>query len=149
MMKPAMVAGVALLSGATAFDAMAACSGTQISDGALTSLLSGNSMCQSSPEVAQEQHVAGGVLQDYKKGPSDPVDPTSTIGSWAVSGSGASTIVTYTYGSNSYSYNVFLVSGTAGADGSTYDFCTGASLKASARLRLGFGSPSTYSPVCP
>ena len=152
MKKHIIFSSVLLLASAMTGETMAACSGTQITDTSsptLTNLLTGNSMCQTSLQVAQEQHVSDGNLQDYKKGPLDPVDPTKSIGSWLVSGSGASTIVTYTYGSNVYSYNVFLVSGTAGLTGSTYDFCTGATVKATATWRPAFGSTVSNAPVCP
>ena len=141
-----------MLASAMTGEAMAACSGTQItsvSRPTLSRLLTGNSMCQTWPEVAQEQHVSGGVLQDYKRGPFDAVDPTTSIGSWVVGGSGSRTTVKYTYGSTSYYYQVFLVNGNPGETGSTYDFCTGGTVKATATFRPGFGSTGSYAPVCP
>jgi len=141
-----------VLASAMTGEAMAACSGTQItsvSRPTLSRLLTGNSMCQTWPEVAQEQHVSGGVLQDYKRGPLDAVDPTTSIGSWLVGGSGSRTTVKYTYGSTSYYYQVFLVNGNPGETGSTYDFCTGGTVKATATFRPGFGSTGSYAPVCP
>lgn len=115
----------------------------------LSTLLTGNSMCQTANEIAQEQHVSGGVLQDYKKGPVSTSDKTTQIGTWLISGTGVNTIVRYTYGSTSYDYNVFLASGTAGASGSTYEFCTSGTLKATATYRPGFGNTGSYAPVCP
>jgi hypothetical protein len=163
MMKKLIFTGVLVLASAMTGEAMAACSGTQITDPnpvtgtggstpTLTTLLTGNSMCQTLFEVAQEQHVSGGVLQDYKKGPFDAKDKTTQIGTWAVSGTGVRTIVKYTYGTDSYVYKVYLVTGTAGHTGSTYDFCDVSltpTVKATATYRPGFGSTSSYAPVCP
>jgi hypothetical protein len=151
-MKHIIFMGALVLASVMTGEAMAACSGTQItnlSTPTLTALLTGNSMCQTWPEVAQEQHVSGGVLQDYKRGPFDAVDPTTTIGSWFIIGEGPRTTVNYTYGSTSFYYRVFLVTGNAGETGSTYDFCTGNTVKATATFRPGFGSTSSYAPVCP
>ena len=73
---------------------------------ALTTLLSGSTACvcgetdtggNCTKWQSQEQHIAGGQLRDYKKGSSDPVDPTKVLGTWAVTGQGATTIVTYDY----------------------------------------------------
>ena len=135
-------------------NALTACGGTQVTDATsptLTNLLLNHTICQSSPEVAQEEHHSGNVLKDYKKGPSDPADPTSQIGTWAVSGTGTGTEVAYTYGSNVYHYNVYLNAGTLGTNGSTYDFCTASTttLITTGTLRTSFGSTSSNSPVCP
>ena len=153
MIKPILFTAALLLATAMTGEAMAAvaCSGTQITDGSsptLSALLSGNTMCQGSGATitAQEGHIAGGSLNDYKKGPTDPVDPTAVIGSWAVSGAGPSTIVTYTYGTNVFSYNVFLKGGAAGQNGSTYSFCSSGVSKATATLYSGIG---TTSRICP
>lgn len=155
MMKHILFTGALFITSAMTGEAMAVCDGTQVTDVSaptLSGLLTGNSMCQTSPEVAQEQHIGGGVLQDYKLGPASPtnqVDPTTTIGSWGVAGSGADTTVTYTYGSDSYNYKVFLASGTLGVTGSTYEFCTNGVLKATATWRPGVGDTGSYAPVCP
>ena len=151
-MKHMIFMGALVLASAMTGEAMAACSGTQItslSRPTLATLLTGNSMCQTWPEVAQEQHVSGGVLQDYKRGPLDAVDPTTSIGSWFITGSGGRTRVSYTYGTTTYTYAVYLVTGNAGETGSTYDFCTGGTVKATATFRPGFGSTGSYAPVCP
>jgi len=106
---------------------------------ALSALLTNNTICQYSPEKAQEEHFSGGVLKDYKLGPSHAVDPETTIGSWLVSGSGTDSSVTYHYtGGSSYSYKVYLTGGTLGANGSTYDFCGASTV--SVTLKTGTGA---------
>lgn len=105
-----------LLAG-IAGEAMAACTtpAIQVTGTALSSLVSGNTVCATQgADKWQEQHRSGGELWDYKKGPSDPVDPTKKVGTWTI---GADT-VTYAYtGGPSYTYSVF-------DDGGTYSFCT-------------------------
>ncbi len=57
----------------------------------------------------QEYHSGGsggGPLIDYKKGPSDAVDPTTTVGTWAAT-SGANSVLTHSYtGGSSFSWLV-------------------------------------------
>ena len=96
--------------------------------------LSGQTACVGSPGnwQNQEYHAPGGDLIDWKKGASDPVDPTTSIGDWSVSGSGADQIVTYTYDAGgSYSYRVH-----DNGDG-TFSFCDGTSEVVSATLKPG------------
>lgn len=121
---------------------MAACSASsgakQVNkDSELTALLSGNTVCAvRGKDRWQEEHHAGGVLKDYKKGPTDKVDPTKTLGAWAVSGGGTNTIVTYTYtGGGSYSFTVWDNGG-----GSSYSFCKGNTPDLDFTLKPGTGS---------
>ena len=117
MGKLLLITGIAFLGFTGAVNAQScSCSGAaQIKSAAdLTSKLAGNTVCVGSTPTfeAQEQHVTGGTLIDFKRGPGDPTDPTKTIGTWGTSGSGANTIITYSYtGGSSYSYNV-CTSGT-------------------------------------
>lgn len=85
----------------------------------ISTLLTGNTVCVGSPGnwEAQEFHKSDGNLIDYKKGPSDPVDPTASVGSWSISGTGAATRVNYTYGTTTYNNAVW-----DHGDG-TYSFC--------------------------
>jgi hypothetical protein len=99
----------------------ATASTTQGSPSTLAPALAGKTVCVgASPTfTSQEYHsgTTGGSIIDYKRGSSDPKDPTTTIGSWSVSGNQ----VTYTYTSGgSYSYTVWQQSG-----GTTFDFCNG------------------------
>lgn len=108
-MKKFLLTSAALLIVATG-NTLAACSDPQItstSNPTLTTLIngngSGNTLCAASGnERWQEQHRPGGQLWDYKKGPSDPVDPTSQVGTWSIAGNN----LVHTYGSTSYSYTV-------------------------------------------
>ena len=99
----------------------------------LSSLLTGNTVCVGSAGnwEAQEYHQSGGNLIDYKRGPSDPVDATASVGTWSISGSGTSTKVTYFYGSSTYSNTVW-----DHANG-TYSFCNPAETVATIKTGQG------------
>lgn len=96
--------------------AMAACNTSgRLTAAQITSLVNNQYVCATrGSEKWNELHGAGSVLTDYKKGPSDPVDPTSVVGSWSVTaggqgGTGAG-FITYNYGTGgSYSYFVYGV----------------------------------------
>lgn len=94
---------------------------------ALSSLLTGRTACAVlGGDRWKERHVDGGALIDYKLGPSDAVDPTKQVGTWATSGSGANTVVTYAYtGGASHTFTVCTNGGTpaAGAAVSPVAFC--------------------------
>lgn len=123
-MKVHMLAVSLALTGLTA-DAMAACGApsVRLSDTQLTALLQGNTVCVpvvTQPTMTwQEFHQAGGTLIDYKRGPSDPVDPTAIRGTWAITGGTRFPSVTYTYppAGGTYIYSVWN-NGNA-----TYSFC--------------------------
>ena len=121
----------------------------------LSSLLLNHTICQGSGanKQAQEEHFSGGVLKDYKLGPSNPVDPEKALGSWTLANDGignTNATVTYNYTAFgpavSFSYIMYLTSGTLGADGSTYNFCdtsTGTVTVSGAMLKTSLGA------VCP
>lgn len=130
---------LALVSG----EAMAVCSGsTRLSAAQITALLTNNTVCVPVATVPnmtwQELHVSGGSLVDYKRGPGHAIDPTETVGTWSVSGTGAgNSVVTHNYGSGgSFSYSVYGT-GVAG-DGTTHSFCSGPEI--GARVKLGGGA---------
>jgi len=109
-----------LLSMAFSNHAVAGCASpstqvTSTSDTTLFDTLSGNTICTSD---SQEEHRLGNQLWDYKKGPSDPVDPTAQVGGWSIS----DTDVTYTYGTNSYTFTLFKNTTTSPTP---YTFCNG------------------------
>ena len=119
MMKLPIIAGTIVLAFA-AEGVMAACAtpSVQVQDAALTSTLTNNTVCASrGGESWQEAHHSDGSLVDYKMGPSDAVDPTKQVGTWLITGAGASSAVTYTYGSGAYSYQVW------DNQNGTYSFC--------------------------
>lgn len=103
--------------------AQTACeTGTQVTDATnptLTVLLSGNTVCaQRNGDRWQEEHKTNSELWDYKKGPTDPVDPSKQLGTWAITDNQ----VTYTYTAfgapESYSFQVYDL-----GNGS-YNFCS-------------------------
>lgn len=67
--------------------------------------LSGKTLCvtKSNGDRFQEYHRADGALIDWKRGSTDPVDPTKQVGSWSAAGNE----VVYTYGSMEYRYTVY------------------------------------------
>ena len=106
----------------------------------LQALLSGKTVCAAvGSERWQEYHQPGGGLVDWKKGPTDPVDPTKQVGTWSVTsvpvGSSSNTrdTVTYNYGTGgSYTYYVCQ-------NASTYTFAAtaGSTVVAGATLLQG------------
>ncbi len=119
--------------------AVAACSGTQIAGNGLTTLLTNNTICGSrGGERWQEEHIAGGVLKDYKMGPSDAVDPTKQVGSWSVDE--VLSQVTYQYGASTYVYEVWDNGGAP----NKYSFCVASVLSVdnvTVETGVGIGCP--------
>jgi hypothetical protein len=130
-MRSAILFTGALL-GALSGGAVADCTNNRVTGNAITTLLNGNLVCgrpaAAYPGAAtdrwQEEHLNGGTLVDYKKGPSDPVDPRATMGTWARSGNSVVYVynrfpppVTVTYD------GIYQV----GTTGNTYSFCQGSS----------------------
>ena len=136
-MKRLMVMSIVLLAGFSG-GSMAACeTNTRVTGNALSTLISGNTVCATrGSEKWQEQHRAGGALYDYKKGPTDKVDPTKQVGTWSI----AANNVTYSYaGGPSYTYSVHSpVSGV-------YDFCTAPN----GSVRVSGATFKTGSSSCP
>lgn len=119
-MKHLMAASIVLLAGVSGEAIAIDCTnGTQLKNtgaapNVVANALSGKTVCATlGSQKWQEYHQPGGSLIDYKKGPSDPVDPTKTVGTWSTSGNGNNSRVTYNYGTGgSYSYEVHLSGGT-------------------------------------
>jgi hypothetical protein len=118
-MNRLIVSGSLLLLTCISGQATAApCDGpSRVTGAALSTLISGNTVCATrGADRWQEQHRTGGQLWDYKKGPTDPVDPTTQVGTWSISGNN----VTYSYMGEgpvpSYTYSVH--------GSGTYSFCT-------------------------
>lgn len=86
----------------------------------LSALLTNNTVCVGSAGnwQAQEYHQSGGNLIDFKKGASDPVDPTASVGSWSLSGTGTAARVNYNYGVAPIYNNAVWDHGNG-----TYSFC--------------------------
>ena len=98
---------------------------------ALTSLLSGNTVCVPHPSLTrwewQEQHTAAspgtstsGALFDEKRGTGHAVDPREQVGTWSLNTSGANSAVTHAY-NTTFTWKVCK----AGTAATTYGFCPG------------------------
>jgi hypothetical protein len=143
-MKPLILAagiGVALAGlPAVSMAACAAPSSMRVSTkAALTALLIDKTVCVpavTQPTMdAQELHQSGGSLVDYKRGPTDKVDPSEAVGTWAVTGvDGRGVFVTHDYGGGRiYTYSVW-----DNKDG-THSFCS-ANPEVKARIKTGGGA---------
>ncbi len=112
--------------------AMAACTGAPMAEAALRSVLSGNTVCAiRGAESWQELHQAGGALVDYKRGPTDRVDPSEQVGTWSIASNGQ---ITYNYGpGSSYRFSVRAIAG------SSYSFCGIGTPDIDVTVKLGGG----------
>ena len=126
-MKRLLLTSIVALAGFTGVAvAQTGCApNTRVTGDALTTLVSGNTVdATRGADRWQEQHRAGGQLWDFKKGPSDPVDPTSQVGTWAI----VSNDVIHSYtGGPSFTYSIhgsgpysFCANGTAVVSGATF-----------------------------
>ena len=105
---------------------------------------------KSQPYTNQEYHTGSNIstsgnIIDYKKGPTDPVDPSKQIGSYTItttSGRGAHAIITYTYTGSSPSSFTYSVWGPNPAGPSLYDFCNGLTPLAGGPVRIASGGPA-------
>jgi hypothetical protein len=91
------------------------------------------------PWTNQEYHTssgASGTIIDYKKGPSDPRDPSKAVGTYTVN---ADSTITYNYTvGGTYTYSVW---GKTNGKGATYDFCVGSTpLPGGVRIISGSGA---------
>jgi len=123
------------LGSGSAFAAVPTCGGTAVLTGTgMATEVKGYMVCVGSAGAWQNQefHQTSGSIQDYKKGPSDPLDPTKTIGTYSinanstVSGSTSHDTISYTYGSENV--GPFMVAIT----GPTLSFCNDAAGAATA-----------------
>lgn len=108
-----LLAPVSIFALLFANGAFAANCPAQLKDTEIQTLVGGKTLCATKDsERWQEFHsgTTGGSLIDYKKGPSDPVDPTSTVGSWSTGNAGnghTDDRLIHTYGGTSYSWQVW------------------------------------------
>jgi hypothetical protein len=92
LMRLSIIAAVVVVASESA-PVLADCNSPLVADAA--SALQNNTVCATlGRERWQEFHAPGGNLIDYKKGPSDRVDPSKSVGSWSASAD----TVTYDYG---------------------------------------------------
>ena len=149
MNKLLWIAGIAYFGFTGSLSAQTACScpggtGTRLNISQLNAIFPGNTICVSNGAGgwdAQEQHLGGGVLQDYKLGPSSVVDKTAQVGTWSTANNGASGAqVTYAYGSQTYTYGV-CSTGTTAVNGQAVGFCPmGSGTATPATLKVGTAS---------
>ena len=139
MSKNTRVALVAALLAAASNTAFAApCTGTAISGSTLATYIRDNLICAYKPDNTngtdanerwssiQDGTGLSGTLYEYARGANDPVDPTKSVGSWALVDNSNNTVsdvadatrVQYTYGSNTYNWVVRTTGGTP-----PYEFC--------------------------
>jgi len=149
-MKPFIATGIVLLSFG-AGQALAACPTTNLASRVdMRNLLSGRYACATrGAENWNELHQGtgfSGSIQDYKKGPTDPIDYSDVVGSYTLNNGtmGNPDTITYTYppSGGSYTYVVTPAAQTPG----TYTFCnisTGVSITVKVKT-----SPTPISPPC-
>ena len=104
--------------------AIAACTGTNLNATQIGTLLGGNTVCVPAvtvdPMTWQELHNGSttGTLVDYKRGPGHATDPSETVGSWSIGGTGSNRTVIHNYGSGgTYEYLIY------NNGNGTYSFC--------------------------
>jgi len=130
-MKRILLLSVLFLAAAIG-NAAANCTDNRITGAAINTLLNGKLVCgrpaagyTGSPNDRwQEEHISGGALFDYKKGPTDKIDPRVQLGTWDRNGN----TVRYVYDKYTPIVNV-TYSGIfqVGTTGNTYSFCQGVS----------------------
>jgi hypothetical protein len=120
-LRPVFIVGFILFAASSGQAFAQGCAGLpNLTGGRIATLVAGNYTCVgSSPNATWNELLTGsatGTVTDYKLGPSSPTDPTTQVGTYAVSGADIGVLV-YSYtGGGSFSYNI---SGTS----SPYNFC--------------------------
>jgi len=115
-----------------------------LSQAQLTSLIVGSTACVAKSGGGwenQEQH-SGGTVTDYKKGPTDPIDPSKAIGTYTISADSNGGIINYSYtGGGAYTYYLYGNTAFPNPPAGNYDFCTtpgsGASVTVAVKKSIG------------
>lgn len=120
-MNSKQIIGFILLSASSSY-ASADCTDAPLTEGQLSTVISGNMACvgASGNWESQEFHGALDNLKDYKRGPDHATDPTVTVGSWAIGSDTNGGTITYTYGTNIYTYKVI---GASTIVPGSFEFC--------------------------
>lgn len=116
-MKRLMVTSLVLLAGISGEVMAVNCADNQVKNSAITTAVYGKTVCATNGgDKWQEFHAPNFDLIDWKKGGTDPIDPTKKVGTWSTDTNGNNSAVNYHYGSRTYSYKVYLNNGQ-------YTFC--------------------------
>jgi hypothetical protein len=103
--------------------AMAACSTSLMTATQIQTLLANNTACVGHTPAAtwSEWHngTVAGSLVDWKKGPTDPVDPTTSVGTYSITSSITAGTVAYTYSTGGPVYAYYVQQGST----NPYVFC--------------------------
>jgi hypothetical protein len=147
-----LLASMATLVLAPGAQAQCSCATNQVTNSAaaqnLSLALAGNTVCVAKGGGRwqnQEWHQggpAGGALIDFKKGPTDPIDPTKGVGTWSISGADEDTRVTYSYVPAGVGSYAVCSSKSQPGPGDTIGFCanTTSSSTIAATLQAGVGA---------
>jgi hypothetical protein len=123
-LRPVFIIGFILIAASSGQAFAQGCAGQpNLTGGRIANLVPGNYTCVgSSPNAQWNELLSGaagstsGTVTDYKLGPPPSTDPTTQVGTYAISGADIGVLV-YSYtGGGSFSYNI---SGTS----SPYNFC--------------------------
>jgi hypothetical protein len=119
-MKRLIIAGVAVCA-LNAHEVFASCTGPFLTSTNLHTVLDGNTawVGAHTPNATTCEYHSGGTVIDWKKGASDPVDPTKAVGTYTIAGSPTGATVSYTYNNGGGTYK-YLVTSTGS---NTYNFC--------------------------
>ncbi len=136
MIRMIVLASIATLVLAPGAQAQCSCATNQVTNSAtdsnaqnLSTTLSGHTVCVAKSGGGwqhQEWHQGGpasGAIIDYKKGPADPIDPTTALGTWSTNGTGASSRIIYSYSGGSIGVYAVCSSKSQPAVGDTIGFC--------------------------
>ncbi|WP_051906942.1 hypothetical protein [Methylomarinum vadi] len=133
-MKYVIVLGLAA-SIAVSGEAFAVCDAATQLDLSIDNILVDKTVCaeKANGDQWQEYHEPGGDLIDYKKGPNDPVDPTTSVGTWRLSNRAGGICYSYGGGNFNYCYSVHDIGN------GNYEFCNNNGLDVTAKLVPGNG----------
>ena len=128
--RPAALALLALVAGGTGEARAQNCTGgTLLSPSEVAALLTDRYACGGAGgQTWNELHSAGNII-DYKLGPNDPKDPSTTVGGYTIASTtvGDTPVgrVTYNYnnGGGSFAYQIRSAGSPATTTPGTYSFC--------------------------
>jgi hypothetical protein len=150
----ALAAGLAVI--ATSALAQPVCTGNALSMDQINAIIGpGNTVCgrpgagypggAGSADRWQEEHVAGGQLWDYKRGPGHAVDPRKQVGTWSTAAASRTQgTISHIYGPT-VAFTWVMYGPTSNSPGaSVYSFCSGGAEHVRAFVRTGSVPCATY-----